>query len=444
MAVCCQVLAGLLGLASAALSVLFVYRGIFALLGLFRKKEFPPARRLHKYAVLVAARNEEAVIGQLLESIRLQEYPAELLRVFVVADNCTDATALLARQGGAVCYERFDQEHCTKGYALQFLLEQIRRDYGIASFEGYLLLDADNLLKSDYMCRMNDAFDSGEKVITGYRNTKNFQNSPLAASYAFHWMRLSRLESRGRSLLGISTRLTGTGFLFASELMADGWKYVSLTEDRAFTADAVLQGYHITYQEAAEFYDEQPVSLPIALRQRIRWGKGHLQGMGEYGPVLFRQLCRESGWQRKAVLYDTLMTMLPSTIIYCALGVARLLVRVLYGVAVGQGVESLPGLLLDQGWGIVVGYLATIPMAVLLLWTERERLPRLSSAKAVLYCAAWPIFTVLGDLGYLIAFFTKVSWKPIPHRAAIRIGELSQEEVGCEREQEGQVSRLVS
>ncbi len=414
----------LLALASALLSALFAYRGVIALLGLFRKKEYPPARRLHRYAILVAARNEEAVIGQLLESIRLLDYPAQLLQVFVVADNCTDATAALARRGGAVCYERFDNTRCTKGYALQFLLHQIKRDYENSPFEGYLLLDADNLLKSDYMLRMNDAFDSGEKIITGYRNTKNFLDSPLAASYAFHWMRLSRMESRGRSVLGLPTRLTGTGFLFAAELVADGWPYVTLTEDRAFTADAVLKGYHIAYQEAAQFYDEQPTSLPIALRQRIRWGKGHLQAMGEYGPALLRQLLRPGSCRSKLALYDTLMTLLPTTVVYGALAAAKLLALALLSVAAGQGLAALPALLLGQAGTIAVGYLSTIPLAAVLLWTEWERLPKLSSSRAVLYCAVWPIFALLGDLGYLIALFSRVSWKPIPHRAAVGIGEL--------------------
>ena len=141
----------------------YIYRSIYAVVGVFYTKKFSPAKRQHKYAVVIAARNEEAVIGNLLDSIAKQDYPKELVTVFVVADNCTDNTAEMAKEGGAVVYRRFDKEYCTKGYALQYLFEQIERDYGIARFEGFFVFDADNLLKRDYINRMNDAFDRGRK-----------------------------------------------------------------------------------------------------------------------------------------------------------------------------------------------------------------------------------------------------------------------------------------
>lgn len=232
---------------------------------------------------VIAARNEEAVIGRLLESIRLQDYPSELLTVFVVADNCTDGTAQAARSGGAVCYERCDPDHRTKGYALEYLFSCIARDYGTDAFEGYFVFDADNLLNRDYVSRMNEAFDAGERIVTSCRASKNFGDNWISASYALHWLRTVRMEHRARSVFGLATRIQGTGFLFASELVKNGWHYTSLTEDRAFTADAVAAGYPISYCDAAVFYDEQPVSLRIALRQRIRWAKGHLQAFARDG-----------------------------------------------------------------------------------------------------------------------------------------------------------------
>ena len=118
--VVCGVLLSLIGF-------LYIYRGLFAVIGLFRTKKFAPARALHRYAVVIAARNEEAVIGNLLSSIEKQDYPHEKMTVFVVADNCTDKTAAAARAHGAICYERTDPERRTKGYALRYLFEQIGR-----------------------------------------------------------------------------------------------------------------------------------------------------------------------------------------------------------------------------------------------------------------------------------------------------------------------------
>ena len=98
--------------------------------------------------------------------------------------------------------------------------------------------------------QMNDAFDSGCKIITSYRNTKNFDENIISSTYALHWLRSIRWNHRGRSVLRLATNIQGTGFLFSNEIIKNGWKYTSLTEDRALTADAVAQGYRISYNNA--------------------------------------------------------------------------------------------------------------------------------------------------------------------------------------------------
>lgn len=99
-------------------------------------------------------------------------------------------------------------------------------------------------------------------------------------------VRSIRYNHRARSVLHLATNIQDTGFLL-SRNCKNGWHYTSLTEDRALTADAVAQGYQISYQNEAMFYDEQPISLKVALRQRTRWAKGHLQAFVESGPYLF-------------------------------------------------------------------------------------------------------------------------------------------------------------
>ena len=216
-------LINLIKLVSGIVSKIYKYKSFFVFTGLFATRKFQPAKKNHKYAILVAARNEEEVIGNLVDSIRRQDYPKELVDIFVVADNCDDNTAEVARKLGAVCYERFDKEHRTKGYALQFLVECIRRDFGIENYEGYMIFDADNLLQKDFVSKMNDAFDAGEKIVTSYRNTKNFDDNWISASYGLHWLRTVRQEHRARSLYHLATRIQGTGFLFANEVIRDGW-----------------------------------------------------------------------------------------------------------------------------------------------------------------------------------------------------------------------------
>ncbi len=446
---------------SGLISSLFAYRSIYAVTGVFATRKFRKARCSHKYAILVAARNEEAVIGNLLHSIRMQDYPKELLTVFVVADNCVDSTAQIARQWGAVCYERQDAVHRTKGYALQYLVECIRRDYGIECFEGYFVFDADNLLKQDYIARMNEAFDAGQKIITSYRNTKNFGDNWISASYGVHWLRTARTEHRARSLFHLATRIQGTGFLFANELIKNGWNYVSLTEDRAFCADAIAQGYQISYNHDAEFYDEQPVDIKTAMRQRVRWAKGHLQAMVETGPTLLKHIFVTDGVANRSSTADTprsqrllnnlrlrfmsfdmlsvvytrsLFTLFRRIVVYL-LELALLLMGGavplrIFGMEFGQmSLESSIALLTALAlWASVSVYFFNIFMAAYIYFIERKRIQHIPFLKKLWFCLTFPLFDVIGKLSLVIALFIKVDWKTIPHTSAVKITDLNPEQ----------------
>ncbi len=454
----------------AIFGLLVVYIGAYTVIGIFTTRKFKPTENYHKYAILIAARNEENVIGNLLDSIKKQDYPSEYLTVFVVADNCDDKTAQIAREKGAVCYERFDTAHRTKGFALQFLFNNIKKEYGIESFEGYFIFDADNLLNSDYITRMNEAFDEGEKIITSYRNTKNFDENWISFSYAIHWLHSIRIRHRARSVLRLATNIQGTGFLFASELVKDGWNYTSLTEDRAFTADAVAHGYPISYCDAAMFYDEQPVSIKVAFRQRLRWSKGHLLAFAEIGPMLFKNIfCGVKNEERKPksfseslrqrwASYDILAQTCPWSLVNLVLwlivsvfmfscfcysnGVqgdffdpdGNLLSKLLCwifgscGVSVSKGITAaFVGFALTFVWniiGTVFLYLGNVLIAFYLLIAERKRLIKMPLWKKIVYSFTWTSFDLIGTWTIYFAVFKKVEWKVIPHTSTVTIDNI--------------------
>ena len=413
----CSLLISLLGL-------FYICRVVYSVIGLFYTKKFAPAKTNHKYAVIIAARNEELVIGNLIDSIAAQDYPAELVTTFVVADNCTDATAAVARAHGALCYERTDPEHRTKGFALRFLFENIKKDFGIDSFEGYFIFDADNLLKRDFISRMNDAFDSGEKIITSYRNTKNFDDNWIAAGYGLHFLRTTRLESRARSYLNVSTWVQGCGFLIASDVVANGWNYTTLAEDRSFSADSVVHGIRISYQHEAEFYDEQPTSLKIVWRQRIRWAKGHLQAFLESGGKLFSGVFKKKTARERFMCYDMFTINFPGALFLIPIKLIKIALMICLFFLHGQpGAELFP-LILGIFKMILFDHIATIPMAFLIFFLERRRIKRLKWYKILFYSLMFPMFSIICDLATCVSFFQKVTWKPIPHKAAIRIDEI--------------------
>ena len=172
--------------------VCYIYQIFYIFVAVFRTPvKFKKTDERKRYAFLLAARNEESVIGNLIDSIKKQTYPQELIDIYVVADNCTDKTALVAEQAGAYVYERFNKEKVGKGYALDYLYTHLTEMVGDEYYDGYFVFDADNLLEKRYVAEMNKALCAGHKIITSYRNTKNFGANWISSGYALWFMRES-------------------------------------------------------------------------------------------------------------------------------------------------------------------------------------------------------------------------------------------------------------
>ena len=383
----------------------------YKVLGLFVTRKFKRAEHNHKYAILIPARNEETVIGNLINSIKKQDYPQDLITISVVADNCTDNTAQIAREKGAICYEHHNPDERTKGFALKYLFEQIQRDYGITSFEGYFIFDSDNLLKKDYISRMNDSFDAGEKIITSYRATKNFSENWIASTYALHWLRSIRTRHRARSFLHLATNIQGTGFLFASEIVKDGWKYTSLTEDRALTAD----WYNYTWRTIRHrfmSFDTFAQLLPKNIINIFRWIIVYL--------ILYPFFCSQFGLDNIRILYNS--TWLAHVITHIFGDIT---------VSLPAGAETYVLTILIEIWVRIyyrIGlYFFKTLEAVYLFIIENKRMPKISIWKKILYCFTWPTFDIIGRYTQYVALFKKVEWKPIPHKSEITIDDISQD-----------------
>ena len=270
---------------SALFFICYTYQFLYIPLVLLKKRRpLPRPAASHRYAVLIAARNEENVIAGLLDSLAAQTYDMSLVTVFVAADNCTDSTAAIARAHGAVVYERFNHVNVGKGYALDFLLQHIGADYP-EGFDGYFVFDADNILSPDYLERMNESFSAGNEIVTSYRNSKNFGDNWISAGYALWFLRESRYLNGARNRLGSSAAVGGTGFLFSQRILDEshGWRFYLLTEDIEFSIHHILRGERIAICEDAVLYDEQPTDFRQSCRQRLRWAKGYIQVFRRYG-----------------------------------------------------------------------------------------------------------------------------------------------------------------
>ncbi len=263
-----------------AFALCYVYQTFYILVPFIVKPKPRKEAVFHNIGILISARNEEDVIGQLLDSIASQDYPADRLKVFLAADNCTDDTAAIARGRGAVVYERFNNKKVGKGFALSYLLGCIDRDFGLKSVDAFVVLDADNVLEPDYITEMNRTYSGGYRIATSYRNSKNYGTNWISAGYALWFLREAKYLNNSRMLLGTSCAVSGTGFLFAREILEErgGWNYFLLTEDIEFTCDSIVKGEMIGYCGSAMLYDEQPETFQQSWNQRLRWAKGVFAG----------------------------------------------------------------------------------------------------------------------------------------------------------------------
>ena len=271
---------------------------------------------------------------------------------------------------------------------------------------------------------MNEAFDAGERIVTSCRASKNFGDNWISASYALHWLRTVRMEHRARSVFGLATRIQGTGFLFASELVKNGWHYTSLTEDRAFTADAVAAGYPISYCDAAVFYDEQPVSLRIALRQRIRWAKGHLQAFAETGWPLWKHVFTSHDAPTAFMSYDMFLLVCPRALWSIFTYAARLLCAIALWLFTKESFGVVGAALLAWAAGFGKRWLRNAVIALYVFLTERQHMPALPWYRKLWFAVTFPLFDVIGRISTVIALFSHVDWKPIPHDCAAGIDEM--------------------
>ena len=165
-----------------------------------------------------------------------------------------------------------------KGYALKFLLEKINETYGYDAFDGYFVFDADNLLEHNFVSEMNKVFDEGYRVVTSYRNSKNYGTGGLLPAMPLWFIRDCKFLNNARMLMHTNSSVAGTGFLMHRDIVKknNGWKHFTLTEDTEFTIECITHGNKLLIAIPV-LYDEQPETFRQSWNQRLRWAKGYVR-----------------------------------------------------------------------------------------------------------------------------------------------------------------------
>ena len=411
-----------------ALTVLYFYQFIYIVIALIgdkkKKLDTYEAKKLHKFAFIIAARNEQAVIGNLINSIKQQNYPAELIDVIVVADNCTDDTAQIAREHGAICYERFNNMLVGKGYALDYCFNKIVEQFGdYTAYDGYFIFDADNVIDKNYVKEMNKVFDRGYNVITSYRNSKNYDTNWITSGYSLWFIREAKYLNNPRMMLKTSCAVSGTGFLVNSSIIKknNGWKFNLLTEDIQFSVVNILEGEKIGYCESAMFYDEQPTTFKQSWNQRMRWSKGFYQVMFRYGRELIAMMFKKR--EMFVSCFDMFMTLAPATLL--SIGCILLnLIFLAYGATdVHMLRRILPGTLGSIAFAGVNFYLLMFSIGFITLVTEWNKILAPANKK-IKSLFTFPLFMITYVPISLVALVKKVEWKPIAHSISKSVEEI--------------------
>lgn len=391
-------------------TIMYIYQYYYIFIVLLRNRniKFDEKNKMNKFAVIVSARNESLVIKEFIHTVKVQDYPSDLIDIYVIADNCTDDTASIARKSGAYVYERFNNKNIGKGYALDFLFNILKNKK--AEYDGYFIFDADNLLSKNYVSEMNKVFNQGYKIVTSYRNSKNFDTNWISAGYSLWFLRESKYLNYARMILNKSCAVSGTGFLIDSDIIDKngGWKYHLLTEDIEFTIDSVINKVKIGYCNSACFYDEQPISFKDSWNQRMRWSKGFYQVFFKYGYDLFKSIFKNKDFS----CYDMFMTIFP--MMFISIIIIMLNVGVFFQSLILNDFKTihlsinyvLSYFFNTYGVLYILGTLTTI--------TEWNNI-QCRGFKKIFYTFTFPIFIFTYIPISICAIFKKVEWKQIKH-----------------------------
>lgn len=382
-------------------SVLVGWNGVIAFIGLLKKKsERGSSEPKNRFAVVVCAKNEEKVLSHLLKSLSEQDYPGDFWHVYLLADHCTDGTAQLAASYPFVTvYERTDGPESGKGAVLAWGIAKILREKS-DTFDALMTFDADNVVKSDFMTRMNEHLNKGNQLVQGNRIGGEPYRTYVTKWYACYWPLYSLFYSYPREKLGLSCFLTGTGFACKKELLEKyGWNTSSITEDVEFAFQQCLRRDRTAFCFEAMCYDEQPSSFTVMVRQLARWCTGNYQIFLRY----IGKWCNAFFEKPSLRLLDNLLLLLmgPSSVFNLIAQIVLNVLLVLYFHAVHpmQVLLFLAGYIFAVGAAIVVTRYFRIPF--------RKLCPAIFTFPVFLY-----IYTFCSMYSLI---FPQKKWKPIAH-----------------------------
>jgi cellulose synthase/poly-beta-1,6-N-acetylglucosamine synthase-like glycosyltransferase len=364
-----------------------------------------------RFNILIAARNEGKVIGNLIDSLKKQDYPKDLYKIYVIPNNCTDDTEEVAKKAGAKIIS-CDIPVKTKGEVLKHVFAKFMdKD----DFDAFAIFDADNIVDPNWLKEMNNTLLSGFNVAEGNRDSKNVSDNWLSGSYSLFYYMQNLFFNKARLNLGLSAAINGTGFVVKKSVIEKyGFDPKTLTEDSEFTAQCSLNGERIAYVEKAITYDEHPIRFKDSWNQRKRWSKGTLQCLRIYGGRLFLNIFKNGNMTS----LDMLMMFMAPIVQVISLILFLVLIEFRF---LGIELFDLFSYLFASGiLFFVVTYLIGVATNVFVFAINRQKISEVLSS---VFLFALFIFTWI-PINIVCLVKKDITWKPITHTRNVDVDAL--------------------
>jgi len=354
-----KIVEALLIIISIILSGYSIYYVAFVLFAIKKHPQHQKYEPKHRFAIVIAARNEEMVIASLVNSLKKQNYPKELFDIYVVPNNCIDDTKEKALEAGAKILE-CQYPVSSKGEVLGHSFNQLMSiEY---DYDAFCVFDADNIVDQNFLTEMNNALCDGSRLAQGYRETKNPYDTWITGSYNVYFTVVNRFINHAKYNANMSAYISGTGFMVSVDVLkkSGGWRTSTLSEDTEFTLACIINGEKIDWVPEAITYDEQPLTLKQSLVQRKRWSSGAMQLLSLYYKKIFERTTSKNFIQN----LDCIMSLL--AIYIQILSIVQLLLTMF-------ATMLLPTIsLMNVLTPLIISYISTVVLAVAVLALDHK------------------------------------------------------------------------
>lgn len=381
-----------------------IHFGIPTLIGLCKKdkKTRFHSRQAH-FGILIPARNEEIVIGNLLESLQKQNYAKDYYDIYVLINHTKDHTKQVTLQHGCkpiLCPDTVRGKADVLQYAFQTLQAE--------PIDAYIIFDADNVVDSNFLKAMNQAYQQGSQVAQCHRDSKNMSDNWLSGGYSIFYF-IQNLFYSTKERNHISSMINGTGFLIQKQIIdLYDFPMKTLTEDMEFSAFCALHNIKIHYVKDAITYDEQPIQFKTSWKQRKRWTAGAYQCFHQYSKLLLT--AKQNKLFNLEVFYIFFSPLLQ---VLTCVTFAMNLIYVLFRDGISSFVVG--GIILG-----ILGYFGLVLFALFTVWYNGKKFKQIY--KGVL-CFPFFLSTWI-PIHFLVLFKRIDTWEPIEHTVMIKVDEI--------------------